>query len=537
MNRLDLTDTRNRNLGRILQLQAEQAGDLNFLLEDDRRVTFDEANRRVNAAARGLQDLGVKPGDRVAFFMNSAIEVIYLVLAVNKLRAIWVPVNTDYKGTWLEDTFVSSNAAVIVVDGTLLPRLAEVIDRIPHQHVLLHDPRSASAAPAWTRPLSSLFAHSDKEIELAGIDYGDVSAVLWTSGTTGKSKGVMQSHNVWIRAAEGSEDYATRPGDGVYNVMPMYNSAAWSTNIFRALVEGLPCALDQRFSVTTFWDRLRFYGSTQTFTLGAMHMFLWKAPPRPDDRDNPLRVAGMSPMPDSLVGPFCERFGMERIMQGFGQSETFGVLHRSVRLNRTWKPGALGAPCDDVDIKLVDDDNNEVPVGVPGEFCIRPKKPHTLFNGYFDNPEATRAAFIGDWFKTGDLGKRDEDGEYFFVDRKKDAIRFAGRNISTLEVEAAVRKHDAIADVAAFGVTSKELESEQELKINVVLKPGAKLTPEALARYINDNAPYYFVPRYIELVDSLPYTPTSKVQKFMLREAGLPEGTWDRVESGFFIAR
>jgi crotonobetaine/carnitine-CoA ligase len=436
----------------------------------------------------------------------------------------------------LEDILVNSNPKLIVVDGRLLPRLAEVIERVPCEHVLLHAPEGETA-PGWTKPMSGLFTFPEKDLDLSAIEYGDVSAVLWTSGTTGKSKGVMQSHNVWIRNAEAGEDYATRPGDGIYSVLPMYNSAAWSANIFRALVDGLPCALDQRFSVSTFWDRVRFYGSTQTFTLGAMHMFLWRAPARPDDRDNPLRVAGMVPMPDQLIGPFCERFGMERILQGFGQSETFGVLHRGLRLGRTWKAGSLGVPCDDVDVKLVDDRDHEVPAGVPGEFCIKPKKPHTLFEGYFNDPEATRAAFVGEWFKTGDLGRRDEDGEFFFVDRKKDAVRFAGRNISTLEVEAAVRKHQAVADVAAFGVRSQELESEQELKINVILRSGASLTPEELARFINDSAPYYFVPRYIEFVDSLPYTPTSKVQKFLLREQGVTKATWDRKASKFVVTR
>jgi crotonobetaine/carnitine-CoA ligase len=537
MNPLDLRDPADRNLGRILQLHAETAGDLPFLLEDDRRVTFAEANRKVNAVARGLADLGVGRGDRIAFYSKSAIELIYLALAANKLGAVWIPVNTDYRGQWLQDTLTDSAAKVVVTDQAMAPRLAEVIDRVPHDHVVLLG--SGPGALPQARPFAGLEGFSDAEIDLSGIGYGDVSAVLWTSGTTGKSKGVMQSHNAWIRSAEmGGRTMGTRPGDVIYNIMPMYNSAAWSTNILRALVEGVPVALDGAFSVSTFWDRIRHYNASQTFTLGAMHIFLWQAPERPDDRDNPLRVAGMTPMPDDLLGPFCERFGIEDITQGFGQSEALGVIGRSGGLGRRWKPGALGTILEDMEIRLIDDAGRDVPPGAVGEFALRPKAPHSIFEGYFNNPDATRAAFTDDgWYRMGDLGRRDEDGDFFFVDRKKDAVRYKGRNISTMEVEGVVRKHPAVADVAAFGIRSSELASEDELKINVILKPGATLTEDQLARYINDNAPYYFVPRYIEFVQSLPYTPTNKVQKYQLREAGAPAGCWDRERNAFELTR
>jgi crotonobetaine/carnitine-CoA ligase len=161
-----------------------------------------------------------------------------------------------------------------------------------------------------------------------------------------------------------------------------------------------------------------------------------------------------------------------------------------------------------------------------------------MFEGYFNNPEATKNAFTPDgWYKMGDLGRQDEDGDYFFVDRKKDAVRYAGRNISTMEVEGAIRKHPAIQDVAVFGVPSKELEAESELAAHIVLKPGESLEPEILARFVNDNAPYYFVPRYIEFVAALPYTPTNKVQKYQLRERGVTPQTWDRIAAGFKATR
>lgn len=554
MNRLNLADTRDRNLPRMLQLQAATIGNKAFLRRGEQRITFHEAERATNALAWGLKSLGVGAGDRVAFYLRSDLEAILLTLAVNKLRAIWVPINTDYKALWLEDALNRSKPAVIVADTEMLPRLVEVIDRIDCRRIVIHDPGGLDASlldPA-TSPLgpatsrlggattwNALLEFPETSHDLAGIHYGDTAAILWTSGTTGKSKGVMQSHNTWVRSAEaGRESFESREGDVTYNVLPLYNTAAWSTNIFRGLYEGICIALDAEFSVSRFWDRIRFYGATQTFTLGAMHIFLWQAPPRPDDADNPLRAAAMVPMPEHLIEPFRERFGIELISQGFGQSETCGIFQRVSGRGKRWKANALGEPAPDgFDVKLLDDGGEEVAQGDVGEFCLKAKTPFSLFNGYFDDPEASRAAYHGEWYRTGDLGRRDQDGDFFFVDRKKDAVRHKGRNVSTMEVEAAVRRHPSVEDVAAFGVPSGELESESELKINVVLRAGAQLGAEELARYINANAPYFFVPRYIEFVSELPYTPTKKVQKYLLRRQGLNPNTWDLTESRFRVTR
>jgi crotonobetaine/carnitine-CoA ligase len=225
------------------------------------------------------------------------------------------------------------------------------------------------------------------------------------------------------------------------------------------------------------------------------------------------------------------------VASGLGQSECLLTLnheHSDVKA----PVYALGFEVPDAEVKLFDDDGNEVPDGEPGEICVRPKAPHVVFNGYFDNPEATAAAFRGDWFLTGDMARKDpESGVFYFVDRKKDAVRFAGRNISTVEVESVVLRHPEVSEAAAFGIPTEALASEDELKLNVVLAEGSTLTPEAICTFINENAPYYFVPRYLEIVDSLPYTPTNKVEKYKLREAGVTPATWDSKAAGFKAVR
>ncbi|HMV70818.1 MAG TPA: AMP-binding protein [Pseudomonadales bacterium] len=531
MNRLQFDDIRDRHIGRAIRMQAEQNGDTRFLVFDRTVYTFHETNVEVNRLAAGLRRLGIGRGDRVVFYMGSAPEVMFLVLAVNKLGAVWVPVNTDYKGEWLQDTINRARARLLVTDEAHAERVAAVADGLAVEQIaILGEPAHLAGSIAF----GELYAGSATEPDLGGLGYGDVSSVLWTSGTTGRSKGVMQSHNVWFESAFGGDSmYDTRPGDIAYNVMPMYNSGAWATSLFRTLFCGITLAVDPTFSVTAFWDRVRFYGATQAFTIGAMHMFLWAAPGRPDDADNPLRELQAVPMPTEIKEPFARRFGVRVLGQGMSQSEALVILRQDPRLRSSWPPGCCGNPIEALDVKLMDDAGNKVPVGEAGELWVRPRRPFVIFNGYFDDPQATTKAFEGEWYRTGDMLRRDADDNFFFVDRKKDAVRYKGRNISTFEVEMVARRHPAIADCGAFGIPSQELASEDEIKLNVILKPGAGASEEEIARFINDNAPYFFVPRYIEFVTELPYTPTQKLQKYKLREAGLGPATWDARKAGF----
>jgi len=535
MNKLEFNDIHDRHIGRSIRMQAEQNGDTRFLVFDRTVYTFHETNAKVNELAAGLLQLGIGPGDRVVFYMSSAPEVMFLVLAVNKLGAVWVPVNSDYKGAWLEDTVNRGRARLLVTDDSHAGRIAAVAGQLNVERIaVLGD----HACLAGALNFEELYAPSAGEPDLSGMDYGDTAAVLWTSGTTGKSKGVMQSHNVWFRAAlDGDLMYETRPGDVAYNVMPMYNSGAWATSLFRALFCGITLAIDPSFSVTHFWERVRFYGATQSFTIGAMHMFLWNAPARPDDADNPLRELQAVPMPSELREPFAQRFGVRLLGQGLSQSEAMVIVRQDPRKRASWPAGSCGNPVDDIDVMLADDAGREVPVGEPGELWVRPHAPFLIFNGYFDDPEATANAFAGEWYKTGDMLRKDAEDNFFFVDRKKDAVRYKGRNISTYEVELVARRHPAIADCAAFGIPSEELASEDEIKLNVILKPGAQAGEREIAEFINDNAPYFFVPRYIEFVDELPYTPNQKIQKYRLREAGLTAATWDANKAGFRARR
>ncbi len=531
----DFSDINDRHLGKAIARQAHNHGDTTFIMFDELRYSFAETNQKVNELAEGLRQSGIGRNDRVAFFMSSCPEVIFLVLAVNKLGAIWVPVNTDYKGVWLEDTITRSRPKLLVSDAVHAGRLAEFQSTLKAiDLVVLGEPGPLS----HTRNFNNLYIAGADEPDMSAFSYGDTCAVLWTSGTTGKSKGVMQSHNVWFNACiSATRQYETHADDVIFCVLPMYNSAAWVTSLFRALLAGVPLAIDTSFSVRNFWERVKYYGATQIFTLGAMHMFLWNAPAKPEDAANSLNKIMAVPMPTDIVQAFSERFGVQVLGQGMSQSEAMMIVNQAKGSADQWPPGSCGSPTDLVDIKLMDDAGREVGIGEHGECWVKPREPFAIFNGYFDNPEATANAYEGEWYKTGDLLKRDENNVFYFVDRKKDAVRFKGRNISTFEVELVARKHPAVLDCAAFGIASEELESEHEIKLNIILRDGEAPSEEDIARYVNDNAPYFFVPRYIEFVKELPYTPTNKIQKYKLRDFGVTANTWDGNQAGFKAAR
>jgi crotonobetaine/carnitine-CoA ligase len=538
MNKLDLSLTENRIFSRILRAQAQQNGDTVFLLNDSMRVTFAEADDVTNRLAGGLQNLGVGRGDRVGIYMGNRPEFVLLTLAINKLGAIWVPINTDYKGEWLLDSLERSRCQVFITDTECQSTVLPLRDKLDISHwVTLMD--AGAELPDGVHDYAALAASQPLQSDYADQDYGDTCAILWTSGTTGKSKGVMQNYNGWVRAIDqgASPVFDSRPGDVIYCALPLFHTGAWITSVHRALLEGIPCVIEAKFSVHQFWERIALFKATQTFLIGAMGVFLWNAPERDDDAATTLRKAMIVPFSPDIWAAFEKRFGLEILTGGLGMSEC-QLIANQLGAQGDLPPYSLGYPPQDIELILCDDEGIEVAPGEPGEMCVKPLAPHVLFNGYFDDAEATANAYRGEWFLTGDMARMDlTSGALFFVDRKKDAVRFAGRNISTMEVESVFRRHPAVSDVAAFGIPSVEIESEDELKVDIVFKQGESVTAEELCGFVNDNAPYYFVPRYMDFVETLPYTPTNKVQKFLLRERGVTASSWDLKTSDYSVRR
>jgi crotonobetaine/carnitine-CoA ligase len=288
--------------------------------------------------------------------------------------------------------------------------------------------------------------------------------------------------------------------------------------------------LSDRFSASTFWDEIRKYGATQFNYLGAVMTILAKQEPRENDHDNPVRIAFGAACPPDVMKQVEERFRLV-CLEGFGMTEIGIVVHDDINARRAGSCGrVLG---EYYEAQLVDDDDMEVGIGEVGEIVVRPKKPYIMMTDYYRMPDKTLETYRNLWFHTGDYAKRDEDGYFYFVDRKKDAIRRRGENISSFEVEKVINAHPQILECAVFAVPS-EL-GEDEVKANVVLKEDQTLPPERLIEFCNERMAHFAVPRYVEFVTELPKTPTNRIEKYRLRELGITENTWDREKADIKI--
>jgi crotonobetaine/carnitine-CoA ligase len=280
--------------------------------------------------------------------------------------------------------------------------------------------------------------------------------------------------------------------------------------------------------------RIRETGATTAMGMGAMGMAVMAQPPHELDAVHKLRHITFMPSNEAFVKAFAARFGIEPYAEVFGQSECWPALLGDPREPR--RPGSMGKLTPGLQVKLVDSDDVEVPVGEPGEIVIRSEEPYRLFSGYWNDAGATVEAFRNLWHHTGDSGRVDADGYFWFVDRKKDSLRRRGENVSSLELEAALLKHPVLAAAAVHAVPSAM--SEDDIKVCLVLKPDAAAPePGQLFEFFRSNLPYYAIPRYVEFLDALPANVNGRVQKFKLRERGVTQQTIDFDALGLVVPR
>jgi crotonobetaine/carnitine-CoA ligase len=532
---IDLREFENRTMPNVLRDQAEHIGDDVWLMFGEVHRTYNEVNECVNRYSHGLRRQGVGLGDIVAILMDDQEDYVLVCLALAKLGAIHLTINTAYKGPYLEHVLGHSQTERLLVEPKYLSRVHALLPNLPKLRQVIVQGADTSDPLGNLEVLNLKGLLSDNVGEPSNeVLPSTVMSVLYTSGTTGLSKGAMMSHGYWTYASQALYRIRdARPGDVFFCPTPMFHAGVWLYNIYSALLSGLSVGIDDHFSVTTFWDRVRLYQATHLQTIGAMHMFLWAQPESPDDADNSARVWVPVPLPPELWEPFKKRFGIQHLVFNFGQTEVVPVTSSTV--GSITKPGSAGTAMPHLEVKIFDENDEEQAPDVTGEICIRPKEPHTMFEGYLNNPEATVNVWRNLWHHTGDLGKMDEDGELYYVDRKQDFLRRRGENISSFEVESAVARHEAIAAVVAHAVPSEY--TEDELKICVLLKDGATLNYEELFEHCVQNLPYFCVPRYLEFIDELPLTPSGRVQKYLLRQRGVSENTWDRDAAGLTVMR
>jgi carnitine-CoA ligase len=505
------------------------------LAQSDRagRWTFAESFERSARLGAGLRAQGAGHQQPVAMMLDNSLDTIHVWSGLSLGGMIEVPVNTAYKGRFLSYMLNNSEAEVLVAEDRYLDRLAAVAGELQSLRTLVVRGDIGAAPPALTSRFRVLpFGDIETYPALAPVRVGpdDLIAYMYTSGTTGPSKGVLIPHAHAYTYASREDQARPHAGDRILVTLPVFHLAGQWYGVYQALVHQVPCFLEPGFSASRFWPVVREHGITFTLLMGGMTELLDRQPERADDADNPLELAIVGPLPRDLDG-FRKRYGVA-IAAVYGMSETGAVLNGPPE---TVVPGEAGFPRPEYELRVVDNAGLDVPVGQIGELWVRPRVPHTVMRGYHRFPEKTAETMKDGWVHTGDAFRTDAAGHFYFADRIKDALRRRGENISSFELEAVINEHPDVFENAVVAVPSEI--SEDDIKAIIVPREGATIDPAELTRFLIDKLPYFMVPRYIEFAAELPKTPTQKVIKHVLREQGLTGQVWDREAAGMVLRR
>lgn len=517
-----------RTLATMLSRQVGQFGDRRLYVFEDCEITFSEAKDIAGRGAATLAAAGVHAGDRVALVCGNRREFFEVFLGAAWLGAVAVPLNVAARGAQLQHMLSNSGARLLVTEAAYLDRL-DVLDQaaLALESVLVIGsellPARTVASGPWIMEPTALPA--------AKVLPSDPIAILYTSGTTGVSKGVLCPHAQYFWwAFHNAQILELVEGDVLLTTLPLFHTNALST-FFQALLTGSTLAVERRFSASGFLPSLERTGATVTYLLGAMVPILLSTPATAGDSKHRIRTILAPGVPADAAETFARRFGTT-LIDGFATTETNFVIGSPFGEGR---PGTIGRLRPGFQARVVDEYDNEQPLGTPGELVLRADEPFAFSTGYLGMPDKTVEAWRNLWLHTGDRVVRDEDGYFKFLDRIKDVIRRRGENISSYEVEQALIRHPAVQNAAVFPVGS-EL-AEDEVMVAVVLQPGASLTAEELLDHCQPLISYFSVPRFVDFVTSLPATENGKVKKFQLREQGITPTTWDREEHGYVLAR
>ncbi|MBS1862097.1 MAG: AMP-binding protein [Actinobacteria bacterium] len=522
------------SVGEELEAAVRECGEkvwLRFL--EGGEHTYAEVQTAVERLAAGLAARGVGVGDTVALFCSNRFEFVETWFAVQRLGAIVVPINVSHRGLMLQRMLERAGVKAVFAEPEFAVAALEAIAELETVELYVAIEGEPPAAPAGV----AVARQAELRLEAAAPAWQgagtDPASIMFTSGTTGPSKGVVWSHNsttFFARSARHSLQLVAE--DVFYCCLPLFHTAALCCALLTSLQARGSIALRKRFSVSGFWPDAVASGATASAMLGAMTPLLLGQEPTPEERRHRVRVVNVAPATEGYIEGIAERFGFH-VISGYGLTD-FGVViwHQP---DETTPPGSCGRPSAGYECTVVDAEGFEVGPGEAGELLVRTTRPGISTQGYWRQPEATLAATVDLWFHTGDLMRRDAEGFYYFVDRAKDAMRRRGENVSSFEVEEAFLRHPEVTDCAAYAVPS-EL-SEDEIAVALVLAQGSAATPRELVEFVEPTIPYFALPRFVRLLEALPMTATEKVRKDLLREEGEAAGTWDREAAGYALRR
>ncbi len=507
----------------LIRARFAEAPDETWLYFKDSTFTWRQVVSLAERAANGLLRFGVRPGDYVALMAGNKPEFLWIYFGLLMIGAQVVPLNRWQRGPALRHMLNDSGATAIIFDEELKPAVFEVRESCPALRLTVV---FGEASEGIDVSYAALADGPDGEPDVAVDAASSPVGILYTSGTTGPPKGIVSEGyaDILNPLLEASQ---VAPGETMYACLPLIHGNALFVSMLGSIRLKAKLALAERFSASRFWDDCRRYNAVQVSTLGGIIPMLMKQPPRPDDRDNPVRIALSVGCPAASWTAFEQRFGV-RVIEWYGMSDAPGNL-----INLEGRIGSIGKPAAGAEFRVADANDAPLPPDKLGQLLFR----HSAgqITRYNNLPEATSEAYKDGWFHSGDLAEMDADGFFYFRGRMKEAIRRRGENISAWEIESVVDQHPKVRESAAFGIPS-EL-GDEDVAIAVVLQPNATMTPEELLAFCEGKLAYYAMPRFVEFVDALPKTGTQKIQKNVLKQRGRTPETWDREAAGYSLVK
>jgi crotonobetaine/carnitine-CoA ligase len=528
-----------RTIGHLLADKATRVGDRTWLISGDQRYTYAQAHDLSNRYANGFRELGVRKGDHVAVMLPNCPEFIWTIWGLAKLGAVTVPLNTAARGELLRYFITQSDSGCVVVADGWADRVAEALGSEHRIRAFVTHGGAGTRLAECGAPcldLAAFASASAQEPDRDAVLASDPQYIMYTSGTTGPSKGVIsphsQAHGVGRSLAL---NFGYRPDDVLYTCLPLFHGNALWYSAYAAFWADCALAVSLRFSASGFWDEIRATGATQFNALGAMTNIILKTPPSPRDREHRVRQAMVIPLSPESYRAVSGRFGVQ-VTSLYAMTETFAVTMFTPD-DPEEKGASAGRPRGLAELLIVSDEDDPLPQGEVGEICVRPSEPGIVMSGYYKMPEATVRDTRNLWLHTGDRGRLDRDGYLYFVDRKKEAIRRRGENISAYEVEMLIARHPSVLEVAAVPVASEM--SEDEVMVYVVCRSGCDLTEEEVVRFANQNMAHFMVPRFVHIIDALPKTASEKIEKYKLKTWAEENrlNLWDREAAGLKLER
>jgi carnitine-CoA ligase len=519
---------------------VDQAPDTRYLwFPGGQTYTYADTHREVARLAQGLLDLGVKPGDAVTTMLDNTPDAVFMWHAIVQIGAISVAINTALRGDFLRHVVTDAGSSVFVGEPDYVERLCRIADEVPNvKYVFQTGAQTIESSRFSIKSLNSMRLDPEGFVR-RHADPEDVCCLVYSGGTTGPSKGCMMSQNYLMKNARQNNDLVWRKeSETSFNPCPIYHANLIETGVIGPLVQKATSAIGPKFSVREFWPAIKASGAKVAFLTGSMPIMIAQMEDTPEMLEcrGQLRALHAMPLAPSIEEIWIERFGCEIAgAKGYGLTECHLVVDFAGGTKAGAKPGSAGKRNHEFDCRIFDDSGHELGPNEVGEIVARPLRPNRMFSGYWKRPADTLRVSKDLWFHTGDLGMFDEDGFFFFKDRKKDYLRRRGENVSSLEVEGILIKHPDIIEVAVHAVASEF--AEDDLKVTAVKRPGSKLAHRELFEWTVERLPYYALPRYIEFRDELPKGPVGRVQKFVLRDEGCTSATWDREKENVHFER